>query len=312
MKELLRDYFDVMDVPDDEDGLVAFIVKKFEEQEAHYEALERRYVLNRRYPDKGKVQAAIQLSSEVLSQRSDNIALIDRVLKLEDKLFDSKEDLQAVESFFKTQVQVFEAAAQMEENLRNELDYLSREEAANDALNKIRLVVAVPGGFSYNKIPELNGLMATVHEGHDRLLAAKREEINEYITQCMAAVHQAGGGDFRVKDIIAKADAYYSQQRQKVTEFESLALLDGLIPPMLHYKDQAVGRIEAMLAPIEPPKPEPKPGPKPPKKVYKTFNRSIVFPVGTLESEEQIDEYIEKLRALLKQSMKNCDGIQIK
>ena len=48
------------------------------------------------------MQVAIQLATEVLSQKKDNIALIDRVLKLEDKLFDSKEDLQEVESFFKT------------------------------------------------------------------------------------------------------------------------------------------------------------------------------------------------------------------
>ena len=51
------------------------------------------------------------------------------------------------------------------QDLRNDLDYLSREPAANDALNKIRAIVAVQGGFSYQKIPELNGLMATVREG---------------------------------------------------------------------------------------------------------------------------------------------------
>ena len=45
-------------------------------------------------------------------RKKDNIALIDRLLKLEDQLFDSKEDLQAVEGFFKNQVQVFDAAAQ--------------------------------------------------------------------------------------------------------------------------------------------------------------------------------------------------------
>lgn len=208
VKDLLREYFDVMDVPDDEDGLVAFIVTKFEAQKAHYEALEQRYVPNRKYPDKGKVQAAIQLATEVLSQKKDNIALIDRVLKLEDKLFDSKEDLQEVESFFKTQVQVFDAAAQMEEDLRNELDYLSHEPEANDALNKIRLIVVVQGGFSYKKIPELNGLMATVREGHDRLLASKREEVSDIITQCMGAVHQAANGDFKAKDLVAKAETF--------------------------------------------------------------------------------------------------------
>ena len=210
-------------------------------------------------------------------------------------------------------VQVFDAAAQMEESLRNELDYLSHEPEANDALNKIRLVVAVQGGFSYKKIPELNGLMQTVRAGHERLLAAKLEEVDEYITQCMAAVHQAASGDFRVKDLVAKADAYYSQQRQKVQELQSLALLDGLTPPMLHYKDQIVARIEVMLKPEEPkPDPQPQPGATPPKKVYKQFNRAVLFQAKTLESAEEIDAYVEKIRAQLKQLLQNCDGIQLK
>ena len=155
--------------------------------------------------------------------------------------------------------------------------------------------------------------MQTVRAGHERLLAAKREEVGEYITQCMAAVHQAASGDFRVKDLVAKADAYYSQQRQKVQELQSLALLDGLTPPMLHYKDQIVARIEVMLTPEEPkPDPQPQPGPTPPKKVYKQFNRAVLFQAKTLESSEEIDAYVEKIRAQLKQLLQNCDGIQLK
>ena len=316
VRELLREFFDVMDVPDDEDGLVAFIIKKFEELKTHYEDLNQRYTTGRRYPDQSKVQQAMQLAVDVLSQKKDNIALIDRVLKLEDQLFDSKEDLQAVEGFFKNQVQVFDAAAQMEEGLRNELDYLSHEPAANDALNKIRLIVAVQGGFSYQKIPELNGLMATVREGHGRLLDAKRAEVGEMIAQCMGAVHQAANGDLKAKDLIARADEFYTQQKQKVRDYQSLALLDGLIPPMLQYKDEALERIETLLAPTAPSKPSVTPangGPAPVvKKVIRPYNRSIIFPAKQLETMEDVDDYVEKIREQLKQLLKNCDGIQLK
>ena len=316
VKELLREFFDVMDVPDDEDGLVAYIVKKFEELKTHYETLNQRYTSGRRYPDQGKVQQAIQLVADVLSQKKDNIALIDRMLKLEDKLFDTKEDLQAVEGFFKNQVQVFDAAAQMEEELRNELDYLSHEPAANDALNKIRLIVAVQGGFSYQKIPELNGLMATVREGHGRLLEAKRAEVGDMITQCMGAVHQAANGDFKANDLIARADEFYTQQKQKVQDYQSLALLDGLIPPMLQYKDNTLERLETLLAPPAqptPPAPTVDGGATPPvKKVIRPYNRSIIFPAKKLETMEDVDDYVEKIREQLKQLLKNCDGIQLK
>lgn len=316
VKELLREFFDVMDVPDDEDGLVAYIVKKFEELKTHYETLNQRYTSGRRYPDQGKVQQAMQLVADVLSQKKDNIALIDRMLKLEDKLFDTKEDLQAVEGFFKNQVQVFDAAAQMEEDLRNELDYLSHEPAANDALNKIRLIVAVQGGFSYQKIPELNGLMATVREGHGRLLEAKRVEVGDMITQCMGAVHQAANGDFKATDLIARADEFYTQQKQKVRDYQSLALLDGLIPPMLQYKDNTLERLETLLAPPAqptPPAPTVDGGATPPvKKVIRPYNRSIIFPAKKLETMEDVDDYVEKIREQLKQLLKNCDGIQLK
>ena len=318
VKDLLREYFDVMDVPDDEDSLVAFIVKKFEEQKARYEALEQKYSSGRKYPDRGKVSDAIRLMTDILSQRKDNIALIDRVLKQEDKLFDTKEDLQDVETFFKNQVQIFDAAAQMEEDLRNELDYLSHEPEANAALNKIRLVVAVQGGFSYKKIPELNGLMATVREGHDRLLEFKREELNDVIVQCMGAIHQASKGDFKARDLIDKADTYFSQQKEKVRSYQSLALLDGLIPPMLQYKDSMVGKIETALEPpkpVEPPKPPVSNGgtvPPAPKKIIRPYNRSIIFPAKRLETTEDVDTYVEQMRKQLIKLLENCDGIQLK
>ena len=123
------------------------------------------------------VAQSIALIDDVLSQQKDNIALIERVIKKQDALLDNKEDVHDVESFFKSQVSVYDAAVKLEYDLRNELDYLSKEPESNTALNQIRLIVSSTGKFDYKKIPDLNGLMTTVHEGHDRLLAAKRDEL---------------------------------------------------------------------------------------------------------------------------------------
>ena len=315
VKEFLREYFDVMDVPDDEDGLIAFIIQKFSEQSEHYKDLYKRYLVpNRKYPDQDKVSRAMQLMADVLSQQKDNIALIDRVIQKQDDLLDNKERLARVENFFKSQVTVFDAAAKMEEDLRNELDYLSHEPQANDALNHIRMLVVVPNGFDYKKIPMLNGWMTTVREGHDRLLKAKREELIGYCQQCMGAIHQAAGGHPDARDYITKADTFFKQKMDTIDTMTSLALLDGLLPPMLQYKDTAVARIENAIRPPEPPKPQPtKPNPTPaPKKIIKSFNRSIVFQAKQLESEADVDAYVEQMRIQLKQLLKGCDGIQLK
>lgn len=311
-REILREYFDVMDVPDDEEGLVRFIIQRFSDQKEHYQALEKRYTTGRLYPDKAKVQKAVQLTEDILAQQKDNIALIERLLKLEDPLLDSKEELQAVEDFFKNQVQIFDAAVRMEEDLRNELDYLSREPAANDALNQIRLIVAVEGGFSYQKIPELNSLMATVREGHGRLLEAKRAEVSDVIAQCMGAVHTAAGkaaASAKAQDIAARADDYFSQKKAQLPAMESLALLDGLIPPLLQYKDQAVESLEVLVEPPVDPGNGPAAGPK---KIIRSYNRAVIFPTKTIASAEDVDDYVEKMREQLKTLLQNCDGIQLK
>ena len=55
VKAMLREYFDIMDVPDDEDGLVRFATEKFTEQRAYYVSLDARYE-GHKYPDRVLVQ----------------------------------------------------------------------------------------------------------------------------------------------------------------------------------------------------------------------------------------------------------------
>ena len=317
VKELLREYFDVMDVPDDEDGLVSFIVQKFETQKAHYEELNKRYE-GHKYPDHALVREALRLMDSVLSQRKDNIALIDRLLKEEGALLDSMDDLLDVEGFFKNQVQVFDEAVRMERNLKNDLSYLQKEEAANTALNQIRLITVVEAEKSsvYKRIPELNGLMDTVREGHGRLLDAKRAEISEIIRQCLEEIHVTGSDHAACIRLMEKADAYFSQQKGRVAELESLQLLDGLVPQLWAYKDETVERMEALKKPAAPVKPVTTPvsgapvAPAKPKKVIKTVYRQQ-FPAKLLESQADIDAYVERMQSYLTAMMKDCDGIKL-
>lgn len=318
VKDLLREYFDVMDVPDDEDGLVAYIVKKFEEQKAHYEELNKHYE-GHKYPDHGLVREALRLMDSVLSQRKDNTALIDRLLKEEDNLLDNKDDMQSVEGFFKNQVQVFDAAVRMESDLRNDLSYLQKEEEANQALNQIRQITVVEAGQSstYKRIPELNGLMDTVRAGHGRLLEAKRAEILEVARQCLVEIRAAGYGETQCKILLERAENYFRQQKEKVGTLESLQLLDGLMPQMWSYKDETLDHIETIKKPVEPPKPKSTPSdggkgtPPAPKKVIKNVYRQAAFPSKTLESQEDIDAYVDRMRKYLTMMLKDCDGIKL-
>ncbi len=315
VRDFLRDFFDEMDVPADEDGLIAHIVEKFNGELDHYTKLDARYD-GHKYPDQGKVRQAIAVVKDILSQQKDNTALIQRVIDREDTLYDMRDELQEVEEFFKTRVTLFDVAVQYERDLSVDRDYIAKDDEAHQALNQIRLITMVPTGgrFRYDRIPELNGLMAKVKASHGKMLDAKREELLEIVRQCMEEIHTLSGGNSMARNISDTSDNYFTQQKQKIASYQTLALLDGLVPPIWQYKDDTVSRIETIVNPTmkpQPPHPGPGPQPQPKKEVIKTIHRQAMFPAKTLKSEEEIDAYVDKIRANMIQLLKGCDGIKL-
>lgn len=311
-KEFLREYFDVMDIPDDEDGLVKFIKERFELQRNHYQELFNRYDSTHNYPDKQLVEKSIDLMQEILSQTKDNIALIDKLCSRANDLLDNKDDMQNVESFFKNQVVVFDAATQFEADLRNDIDYISENEEANKALNRIRAIVKVNQSAAniYRSIPELNGLISIVKNIHDEMLEKKRAELLEIVRQCMSAIHVLASRNLEVKSISDTADNYFAQRKNEISDSKSLALLDGMVQRILSYKDDTVSRMEAMSRPAPMQPTPPAPGAK--KKVYKPVMRQLLFPAKKLESQADIDEYVAKVKEDLEKLIEGCDGVEIK
>ena len=319
VREFLREYFDEMDVPEDEDGLIAHIVEKFTAELDHYAKLNARYD-GHKYPDRAKVQEAMSLVKDVLSQQKDNTALIQRVIDREDALEDMHEDLQSIEEFFKTRVNLFDSAVKYERDLNVDRDYIATDLEAHQALNQIRLITTLPmgGTFKYDRIPELNGLMSKVKASHGAMLEAKRDELNEIVRQCLEEIHTLAGDNPAAKNISNTADNFYTQKKQQIASYTTLNSLDGLVPPMWQYKDDTVSRIESVVRQDYPPADEGggstvvSENPPPPKQeVIKAIHRQAMFPARTLKSDAEIDAYVEKIRDNMKQLLKGCDGIKL-
>lgn len=314
-REFLRDFLDVMDVPADEDGLIAFIIEKFTDLEEHYDSLNKKYE-GRKYPDQKLVWDAVRLVKDVLSQKSDNIALIDKVVNSEDALYTMQDKLKNIESFFKTQVSLFDSAANFVESMKNDLDYIDSDEEAKHALNQMRLITNIFDGktYDYSRIPELNELQSMVEKSHNAMLEEKRETLYEVVRSCLEEIHKNAMVNEKTKAISDKADSFYTQKKEQIAAEKSLALLDGLSVPMWSYKDQATMAIEAAMAPQVEPKPPVKGGDEaePPKKVIiKKVARQQMFPAKVLKSDEDIDAYVESIRKQMKQYLQGSDGIQI-
>ncbi len=316
VRDLLREYFDEMDVPEDEDGLIAHIVERFTEEQRHYEELLGRYA-GHNYPDKKLLLSSIDAVKGVLAQRKDNLALIDYLIQKENDLFDLKEKMQNVEGFFKNQVGIFDAAVKLENDLRSDKDYISEMPEINDALNKIRLIVMVEGGFAYNKIPTLNDLMTTIKEGHDKLLEAKRKEIRGIIIDCTSAIHNKADLNPKANDIVRAADSFFSEKKDEVADTTLISLLESMATRLFAKRDSALIQIEAAIAPPPPPKKKPIGDDSIETNTEKyvepfSFMKHGIFPGKIFRSDEEIELYLAEVERDLKEKLaSHPQGIKI-
>ena len=313
VKEFLREFFDEMDVPEDEDGLIKHIRERFNNELEHYDTLNIRYI-GHKYPDQNKVKQAIALVKDVLSQQNDNTALIQSVIDHEDALFDMRDALQEVEEFFKNRVALFDSAVTYAKELDVDQDYIQRNEAANQALIQIKQITMIPDGgkFRYDRIPELNVLMDTLRTAHGAMLDTKRDELQEIVRQCMKEIHNLAGDNSAARNVSNVADSFFTQKKQQIDSYQTLALLDSLVQQLWQYKDEAVNRIEDILnPPAKTPKTESACVSQATKKIIKPIPRQMLFPAKTLHTDEEIDSYLDAIRVQLKELLKGCDGVKV-
>ncbi len=312
VREFLRDYFDEMDVPEDEDGLISHIVDKFSDELAHYEDLLRNYA-GHRYPDKPLVENAVRLVKEILSQKKDNLALINRVISCKDELYSIKDSLRNVEAFFKNQVNLFDAAVEYVKEISDDSDYIAKDSETNRCLNEIKSIITTPeaGNYDYAKIPDLNGLMSKVKEAHSGMLEEKCVYLESIAKECMGAINAAAGDNPQCISVYDEANGFYNSKKQQISEKKKIVQLDSLVQQMWNYKDSALERIDSFTNPSVETNPESGKVKAEPKKLIKSVSRMVMFPGKTLSSDEEIDDYVETVRNNLKKQLKDCDGIKL-
>ena len=307
----LRDYLGAMDIPSDEDGLVRFVLNTFETKLAHYQGLLEQYAQNR-YPEKEQVTTARDLAQDILSQRKDNVALLNRMVQKQDDLLDSSEDMEGVELFFKSQRTVFDEAIKQMNRVSRERDYFATDPDTQEVFRTISAILAMPK--PYNRIGELPELIGKVKAAYQALLDLKKEEVAETIRQCMQDVHQLAREARDAGALLKQADDYFAGKREAAKEALSLTELDAMITQLLNHKDTVCKRMEVMAAPA--PEPQAKESgeakqPAPAPKKIATVRRYDLCSVKRLQSRDDIDAYVEGIRQKLYQTLESCDGVQV-
>ncbi len=314
VKKTLQELFGVMNVPDGEDGMKTFISENFKARRDALVEREKDYERQSAYPDFAVVQKALVLARKVIRFSKDNVALFDALVKNEDELLDNAEELSRVEDFFKTQVDVFDSALSLLDEMSSQRELLEGAQEAVDALDDIESIVRPEGKFDYKRVHELVDLIQTVRDGLKPLFEAKRAELQPIVQQCLNSVVETGQDDSKTASIVDEAKNYFEQKSLEIAKQTNLALLDALKVQLGNKQSEFIKRIELALAPpksdVAPQSGEKKETDAPELKIQKC-SKQFYFPSKTLRSEEDIDDYVESIRNKLKNMLAGNDAVEV-
>lgn len=309
-KDLLRKYFDTMSIHDDEDGLIQDILTMFGEQKVRYAGYGNSYQGDTYYPDRKILNKTIQIISYILDHNADNTALINALIEKKVDLLDAKEDMENLLTFFdpnNAQKKLFDSSRELLVRFKNDYDYLVSDSGAVDAWKNIEDITTVKPDttYDYSKISKLSDLMDSIKSVHEKMLQAKKDELLEIVRQCMEAIHtEVGYGNSEFTNVLTESDNKYTTEKAIINNAIEITQLDAKIQQLTTYKDSILQRI----ANIKAPKPA---TPVSTAKQYKTVSKAVVFTSCTLESEEDIDSYVEKIRGQLKQMLKDNGALKL-
>lgn len=283
-REFLKEFFNTMDLPSDEDGLISYVLDGFTAERAKLQGLLDDQYSAGAYPDKAIVENGVKLCDSLLSQKKDNTALLTKMISMEDELLDLCEDMASVLAFFKNQRPIFDEASLLLDKMTAEREYLQAEQEAVTALTQIRDILGMQK--PYVRIAELPNLIQEVRSIYNQLLELKKQDVLSEIQAAMAEIHQTAQLD--QKGIVAKADDALDAKKKAAEDAATMTQLDAM---KIQIANTRLQYIKALMAPT-----------KPDEKVATASRSSLGYSVK-LKSEDDIDKYVadmkDKLMGLL-------------
>jgi hypothetical protein len=310
-RDLHREIFSLQP-RDDEDGLVADYRDNLGKRKAELEHAKVK-AEQKDYPGAAEIAKALQVIDRQLAIR-DPFEFLNAMLSSRDDWLDLAEDTHDVLSFYKTQAPVWARMLDGLSSFTDNREALSKEAASAQALTELEAIRANP--TPYAKVNRIEALLSAVEKVNESLAGSRREKallsIDEKIQEAILALDQAQA-EPSLRNAVLQPLQSLKTQLAGLVSIPRILFLQGRAGELL---DEAMDKIDAAAAAAAkakaatqsvsapppggnatPPPPTP---PAPP--VAKPIRVVRVADLGAktyLETEQDVDAYVAKLRSEL-------------
>lgn len=312
VKDILKDYFDVMDIPADEDGLVAYIVNHFNDEKKNLEDMQSKND-SAVHPGASEIDEALSYVNKVLLAKDDNIALVNIICELEDDLLDSKDVMRDVENFYASQIKLYDNASKKRLNvITYERDYLYDIPVVREAVDQITDIIKITDNFRYNRIPQLNDCISVIEEEESKVVASKKKELNDLIDSCMIEVKYKADSSVKLKEILALAKDQFNTKKDEINRMSDLVALDAKKNTIINLKDKIIRNMDKALVQKEVANHDEPITSKKRKRQVRELQREVFFGQANLSSAEDVAHYVANIKNRLLSYINDDEEIKIK
>lgn len=293
VRNFLKDYLSEMDVPSKEDDLVLYAIDVFERKIKKCQELTSYYSIGK-YPQRNVVEDSISLFNEIINRKKDNEAFLNIIDTKQDDLYDNKDDLDDIISFFDNQVTIYDKGANKVKSIYDEKAYFDSDSDALNALEAIKNIIDMER--PYKRIIEIPNYIDIVDKEYNRLLLDKKDKVNNEISNIENELNKYKNEynqstyDSLVFDL--------NNRKNNVANANKLTMLDALISNLNSFKENAIKEL------IEKGQPEDSG-----KKVM-VVNKSQILKSKNI-SKNNIDDYLEDIKKELLSLLNDNDEISI-
>ncbi len=304
-RELGRDVFSEMG-PDGEDALFEFLTKKltgWREKLGQYRALAE----TGSYPGSTDIAEGLSLVTTLLAARESNKFLA-RFNERRPDLLDFADAFHDLEHFYDHQRPTWDKLREASRRYQLNRLELERDTTAGPAMQRIAEILAAPSPYALVK--ETEGLIRTVGDVNETLLAERRTRALASIGEQTGRVNTELAAACADDALRAAALAPLEALTKQAAAQESLAHLGQAEAEAVRLRDEALTRIEQFLARKTEEGNQVKDTPAP-------RRRRVIAPAklvksAYLESENDVDRFLEALRAELSEALANNERIEIR
>ena len=277
------------------------------------------FKISDKYPGKSILEKSRELFNDANSKK--NISqFYNFVSENSDNFLYLADDLGPVLSFFQgSQKSIFKESCNVYE-VFEENKNLVNDSTLSEIAAKINKIISMPSPYSLIKdLPDLNKLF---NERFDEILEDKKTIILNGINSDLESVMLRLTDEGLKSRFAEKFNAMFDSLKNKLSSEKNIAIINGITTESENLKENFINEIDNSIIIISDPPVEDPPVDDPPvddlpvspditekdidiKKI--ALSTKVKF-----ESEEKIDEFIEKLKSKLKEELKGVDIINLK